>query len=95
MAVHTPGGGVSVWRAQAHRESHVVSAGDRSPRQQQVEQPLIQSSATHTVAELSKGPRHGVSRRAAAHQASTRSAGSSSCCGERRGSRRVIVAYES
>ncbi len=95
MAVHTPGGCVSVWRSQAHRESHVASTRDRPQRQQQVEQPLDQSAATHTVAERSEGPRHSLSQRAVAHQASTRTASSSSCCGKRRGSRRVIVAYES
>jgi hypothetical protein len=76
-------------------QTHVASTRDRPPRQQQVEQPLIQSAASHTVAELSEGPRHSLSQRAAAHQASTRTACSSSCCREWRGSRRVIVAYAS
>jgi len=79
----------------AQRSWNYLNDSLRLQRQQQVEQSLDQSAATHTVAERSEGPRHSLSQRAVAHQASTRTAGSSSCCGKRRGSRRVIVAYES
>ena len=78
----------------AQRSWNYLNDSLRLQRQQQVEQSLDQSAATHTVAERSEGPRHSLSQRAAAHQAITRTAGSSSCCGERRGSRHVIVAYE-
>ena len=79
----------------AQRSWNFLNDSLRLQRQQQVEQSLDQSAATHTVAERSEGPRHSLSQRAVAHQASTCTACSCSCCGELRGGSHVLVAYES